>query len=512
MRRGRTIRTMISLFTVALVAAACRTTGTPGASGSGTPTSAVPTTAPSIAPTTPPTGPIVPRWGAFPSPARPFKGGTPGGVIWSNRVPTFKTDGPSQVVASPDGRAVFVVEITGDGPWAESTPRHAPLTVMAFRTSDGHLLWQVHLGAPIRPGTGAQSAALAVSPDGTDVFVTGSGAPPGGHSTVPRVFTAALRATDGYRLWTALYGPGGSGATAIAVDPVLARVYVAGSSHPTAPNADFLTVAYRAGDGHRLWAATYAGPAGRDDAARSIAVDPRGTWVAVTGWSEGSQGETQTATVLYAAADGTRRWVTRQAGAAALYGPVTQGSNAAATTGAFVYVLGRDLVALRASDGRPAWTSPAPAVGGLVAVNPNGRQVLVTGYARGSSGGAVVTLGYRASDGHIQWRAQDGDPRSDAQFPSGLTVSPNGRTAFVIAWDFTVLGNPGVARWRVVAYATSNGAVRWMATHRASDELTAFPDSVAANPGGGVLYVVGDAITSPAGSSGAIVEVLAYRA
>ena len=71
----------------------------------------------------------------------------------------------------------------------------------------------------------------------------------------------------------------------------------------------------RPAPGAQLWVARYNGPAGGDNEARAVAVDPGGRRVFVTGQSYGGRATgADYATVAYSAATGRRLWVGRFAG------------------------------------------------------------------------------------------------------------------------------------------------------------------------------------------------------
>lgn len=125
---------------------------------------------------------------------------------------------------------------------------------------------------------------IAASPTGDKVFVTGvSEGRTVGHESF---LTLAYDASAGKSLWVDRYATaaGDSNAAAVAVSPDGARVYVTGWSDAGQRHA-FATVAYDATSGARLWVGQYAGSAGYAES-RSVAVGPDGT-VFVTGEADG---------------------------------------------------------------------------------------------------------------------------------------------------------------------------------------------------------------------------------
>src|SRR4029453_16054519 len=102
--------------------------------------------------------------------------------------------------------------------------------------------------------------AIAVSPDGDTIYVSGSGG--------LDFATVAYASANGRQLWVARDGrPGGSDyATGIAVAPNGLRVYVAGASENgrlscggDVVSTDYVTVGYDVITGARLWTTRYPG-------------------------------------------------------------------------------------------------------------------------------------------------------------------------------------------------------------------------------------------------------------
>ena len=102
-------------------------------------------------------------------------------------------------------------------------------------------------------------------------------------------------------LWRKRYnGPGSSNddAYSVAVSPDGSKVFVTGSSTGSGTSGDYATIAYDAASGVRAWSRRYHGPGNEDDTASSVVTD--GTRVYVTGKSLGTSGYDY-ATIAYEA-------------------------------------------------------------------------------------------------------------------------------------------------------------------------------------------------------------------
>jgi hypothetical protein len=143
-----------------------------------------------------------------------------------------------------------------------------------------------------------------VSPDGSRLFVTGTAswtADGGDYGTV------AYEAATGLRLWSRHYdGPGHfvDEAYALGVSPDGSQVFVTGVSSGSADVGefyaqDYATLTYDAATGGRLWMRRYDGPAGSSDRGAALAVGPDGSRVFVTGASPGVTSGDDYATVAY---------------------------------------------------------------------------------------------------------------------------------------------------------------------------------------------------------------------
>jgi putative pyrroloquinoline-quinone binding quinoprotein len=211
------------------------------------------------------------------------------------------------LAVSPDGSAVFVTGYSTEGATSQD------YATVAYDASAGSELWRARYGGP---GTSFDSAvAVVVSPDGSEVFITGYS---DGGPTRDDYATVAYDASTGAVRWGRRYdGPGHNidDASSITVTPDGSAVYVTGYSVGAQSLGDYATVAYDAATGSSLWLARYDGPAGDIDSAHAIGVSPDGSKVFVTGHSdEGGSSRYDYATLAYDATAGTALWEQRYDG------------------------------------------------------------------------------------------------------------------------------------------------------------------------------------------------------
>jgi hypothetical protein len=195
---------------------------------------------------------------------------------------------------SPDGSTVFVTG--GSGP---SVGGDSDYATVAYDASTGSELWVSRYNGP---GNGSDvSNALGLSPDGSTVFVTGGS---GGQATHQDYATVAYDASTGTQLWVSRYdGPSNADtASALGVSPDGSAVYVSGDSKRSTGVPDYATFAYDASTGSKLWGARYNGPGNAEDYPYALGVNPDGSAVYVTGYSNRSTDVSDYATVAYTAA------------------------------------------------------------------------------------------------------------------------------------------------------------------------------------------------------------------
>jgi WD40 repeat protein len=219
---------------------------------------------------------------------------TTGAQLWAKRYngAANGSRGGNSVAASPDGKTVFV---TGSS-YAGSTTDYDYATV-AYNAATGAQLWVKRYTGP---GSGDDQAySVAASPDGTTVFVTGYSS--GTTAGQVNYATVGYNAATGAQLWVKRYaGPASGGigtqAYSVAVSPDGSTVYVTGES---GNDSTYATVAYTAATGAQQWVKRYTGNGPSGSAAQAMAVSPTTGTVFVTGYSSGSGSGNDYATIAY---------------------------------------------------------------------------------------------------------------------------------------------------------------------------------------------------------------------
>jgi DNA-binding beta-propeller fold protein YncE len=314
------------------------------------------------------------------------------------------------IVVSPDGKVVYVTGFSGDaGAGGRIGLGVYDYVTIAYDAATGTALWS----ARYDNGGNDQGRAIAISPSGHVVYVTGRSL---SRKTGYDDATIAYNAATGKKLWAARYNGKASKnefANAIAVSPDGKSVYITGGSHGRTSRQDLATVGYSAATGRQLWARRYNGPGNLNDSGRGIAVSPNSATVVATGLSTGKGGQydIEWATIASNAKTGAARWTKR-------YGVIGEGDTAenipegvvVNPRGGTVYVTGAiavfkeegryGTVAYSVSTGAQKWAKSyvgvaASSVAAALAISPDGHALYVTGQSE-SDTIDIATIAYRA--------------------------------------------------------------------------------------------------------------------
>ncbi len=432
----------------------------------------------------------------------------PGSPVWVARYdgPGHFLDEADAVAVSPDGATVYVTGLSDRKSFLFS----ADYATIAYDAKTGAELWVDRYNGP--GGGWDHARAIAVSPDGNTVYVTGGSR---GIGTGQDYGTIAYEAATGARLWVARH----DGAThrldsalSIAVSPNGGTLYVGGWSQTGVTERgnrrlDFATVAYTAESGRQLWLATYSGPSGSDDYAFSVAVGPDGGRVYVTGWDRGGHGFTDDAsTVAYDAATGAQLWVARYDGA--IHRSDAAYSLALSPDGQTVFIAGESYsrrgvdhalaVAFNAATGAQLWAVNSRLFAGTeysnatsVEVAPDSSRVYITGATSTARATGCLypndylTAAFDAATGTRLWASRYDGSAHCYDYAQSIGVSPDGRAVYVTGTskgegqDYATVAYDAISGEQIQV-ARYDGPAGW----DAANALAVGPD--------GSLYVTGE--------------------
>jgi sugar lactone lactonase YvrE len=411
-----------------------------------------------------------------------------GSQLWATTTGTpQRNDGGTAMAVSPDGRTVFVT--SNDGAVGLGN-NHAE--TVAYSAAAGAVLWR----APFSRGKkyASQLDSVAVSPDGSTVFVVGTSGIPGTLTGLTQL-TVAYNAATGALLWMANGAVTGN-ATSLAVSPDGATVYVSGPPQ---------TEAYKATTGALLWSNPVV------FAANAIALSADGATVFITGHEGGSGNSAITAALN--TATGATLWqaIYKQApgsdftsiglspGGSAVFvaGTVGDVHNPSSTT---VLVT----VAYRVTTGARLWASSSgkmlhySTVNGL-AVSPAGSAVFVTESVQTTNiDFQERTIALNPATGAALWRNTFNSPtppkNGSYAKPAAIVTSPGGSTVYVTGYETTTLAHrPGLPpqmheEYVTIAYSSA-GKMLW--TARYSKRVHDYPFAMAVSADGSRVFVTG---------------------
>lgn len=411
--------------------------------------------------------------------------GSGGTQLWAQSTAIVDESAHGTATAvSPDGKTVFV---TGDASTVNGQGEIVgPGVTAAYNAATGAKLWQ----ATYKPGAAndTQFSSMAVSPDGSTVFVTGESG-----YTGYKLLTVAYNAATGAMLWQATGASAGGVVWPVAVSPDGSTVFVSGPHQ---------TVAYNAATGALRWENTVTG------AAMAVSADSKTLFV--TGWPGSIHAPAMTE--AFSAATGARLWQAEYA---------SQPGNPAQTTsiglspdGSTVFVAGTAgdpnapaehprliTIAYNAATGTQQWADASQprhkgsAISGL-AVDPSGTAVFTTEGIQ-TKGIVIyqVTTALDPATGATLWHqavhAPSGTRTWTAAIPYALAASPNGATVYVTGYE--TLKPPSGLRpllgYLTIAYDAATGHQRWTAVYQHRDQD--IPAAIAVSPGGSQVFVTG---------------------
>jgi outer membrane protein assembly factor BamB len=332
--------------------------------------------------------------------------------------------------------------------------------------------------------------AAATNPSGSAVFATGSaffaGGPGSGYGE-----TIGYNAATGAVLWQAQFSPPSDAnythLSAIAVSPSGATVFVTGYTNTNSGDTG-VVLAYSAATGALLW--QQAGPYADGINGKSpVKVSSDGATVYVTGGTAGTEAynastgavkwsKPQGGAAIALSASGSRLYVTGEAGSSSssTATPVTRALNAA--TGATVWT---------ANEGADATLTAAK-------FTPHGNVLFVGGFitagAVGSTEkGTLKAVAYNAATGAKLWQVSTGSETvSDyAQAAvTGLDATPSG-SALIVS-EFL---DSGSWHWETLALNPATGAITWRKSEGASTETDSMSAGLGLSPDGSTAYVTG---------------------
>jgi hypothetical protein len=440
----------------------------------------------------------------------PVRAGEGGSQLWVRRYGGTFLNLAQVVATSPDGSTVFV---TGTGYLRGSD---SDFVTIAYDAMTGARRWMDRYDGPA--GAEDYVDSLVVSSDGSRVFVAGTSYGSGSDD----VATVAYRASTGARLWVARQGPPARQdyARGLAVSPDGSRVFVTGTTEHLATQDDAVTVAYRASTGRALWTDRYRGPGDSSDGSQSLAVSPDGSTIFASVLGAGVSGARALVLLAYDAVTGARRWVRSDTGSLAFTGatPLTivVGADGSAL---FVggTVKGRDrgtdmgTVAYDSGSGARIWARRYAGLpraydfGNALVVSNDGSTVFVAGHSSsGPSTSAYATVAYRADTGATVWSRRYGGPVDGHASANAIAVAPDGMRVYVTGDG---VGRRTAGDYATVAYRVRDGSKLWSARYDGPSSDWDFALGIAVSPNGARVFVTG-------GSEGGGVEffaTVAYR-
>lgn len=413
----------------------------------------------------------------------------PGTQLWAARYNDSPNDGfvATSVAASPDGNEVYVTGSNNQGATFK-------FVTVAY-TAAGKQLW----ATPFAVASGDQPNKVAVSPDGKTVYVEGFT----GSASDADYVTIAYDAATGNQKWAHTYNGSANGydqAMGMAVNQSSGNVYVTGESQSAAGGYQFATVAYSP-SGTKLWVQRFSDTTLAADYATSVAVNSK-TGVVYASGQSAFNGTLEYATEAISSA-GKKLWVKHYNGP----GTGTDSAQAVAVSAATgdVFVTGQSYggatnydyatVAYSAS-GTQLWAKRYARSGAgndiavSVAVNASGSSVYVTGRSLAPNNQYdYVTVAY-SSTGVRQWLRTYNGPGGTNADDEAVAVAVNQTTGDVAVTGFSFNSTHIGDDYATIDYSPG-GTTLWTSRYAASPAINNKAHALAINPVTGVVYVTG---------------------
>lgn len=404
--------------------------------------------------------------------------------LWIARYdgPSHRNDIPSEVAVSPDGSTVFVTGIS-------YRPGCSNWATVAY-SANGEELWSARYD-------GAEHwcdnvAGIAVSDDGKRVYVTGQTQ----ETDAGDITTIAYDAVGGSELWVARENNGLDirADTAAGVATHGANVYVVGTVNTRCDESidrcyyKVVVASYDGQTGQRRWIDEYESAAGT-----SSFVGAFGSGITVgAGDSVFVAAETvkgNVETLAYDGASGSRRWVAHSKDDYYANAIETSPDGGTVYVAAFSTSNKYSLTAYAASDSSELWrVERGSATFGTpyIDVSPSGDKVFLAAESRGD----YLVIAIDAGTGSNVWRAQYDAAGRVSDAPAGIVVSADGQ-------EVMVTGTAGRRRswgstYATVAFDGASGEKLWMSKYgfgRLGNDH--YATAIAATPQGGV-YITGE--------------------
>jgi hypothetical protein len=429
--------------------------------------------------------------------------GAPGDEEWTRRYDRAGLeDAGFEVVTSSDGTRAYV------GGWASTPDTGNDFLTVAYDAATGERVWKKHFTGT---GEGRDTIlGIALSPDDGVLFVTGTSEAPNGQT---HIRTIAYEAASGLVRWSQKFRDVVGNPRAIAASPDGSAVFVTGSSMGADGRRQMVTIAYQAANGRQEWVAGYDGVGVRTDFGVALAVGPSSTRVFVTGIRAGGPDQTDYVSIAYRTSDGSAVWTRIYNGPAS--GPDDPSALALSSDGAKVFVTGRSkaethdyaTVAYDAGSGDTLWVRRYDGMAqgdDSFDVASIGNAVFVTGRSIGiSTSYDVATVAYDASTGRRLWGDRYDGPDGGFDGGTALATSPDGGTIFVAGGA----SSGGTSDFLTIAYAADSGQELWDAQYDGPAGVIDYALDVATDPLGSRIFVTGTSWTGATSMTGDVATI-----